>query len=501
MDDVNDNTNILSCASDIEEDSVMNSDICEQLVEKEVHATSMGECRSVEKRQRQDSDDRENGDEEFMMVEKRSKRIHRSTSGNDETYEVCISSKQALPKQIGMAKLMRSQCIKNILRIKFKGPYKALITFSTKCDAEQLINCQKLAELEYRCQFTNEVQITYGVVKDIDLETEEKEILDKFYCDSQIVSMRRLRRLNNGNEWVPSTTIRLGFKSSTLPPYIFGYGCRFKVEPYTFPVSQCSGCWKFGHLTRSCPTKKIKCPKCGQDHQNCEIKDFVCLNCKGPHMALDKKCPMFIKEKKIREIMSQKNFTYKKALEFYCQYTSKERERQRTQRGDDDFNNSVMINTNEISENRTYRDVVTATFPIQMIENQPQNITHNDDSEDSESRSMNTRYSRQSKYAKKKSKKTEQLVNQNVNSNVTNPPAQNLTYPKEIDSNQDKNTDNLSRVKKLFIKLKEIILSKKDTKDKILNAIYLVTEEICISFPAFAKVGEVIKNMLYLFNG
>ncbi|CAH0715317.1 unnamed protein product, partial [Brenthis ino] len=86
--------------SDVEEETILNSDNCEQLVEKEVLATSMAESRPVEKRQRQNSDDTENENEEFITVQRRSKRIHRSSSSNDEIYEVCLSSKQALPKQI-----------------------------------------------------------------------------------------------------------------------------------------------------------------------------------------------------------------------------------------------------------------------------------------------------------------------------------------------------------------------------------------------------------------
>lgn len=60
--------------------------------------------------------------------------------------------------------------------------------------------------------------------------------------------------------------------------------------------------------------KKIVCPKCGGPHPNCETTRYVCVNCKGPHMSLDKTCPIFLKEKNIRKIMSQDNCTYRKAL-------------------------------------------------------------------------------------------------------------------------------------------------------------------------------------------
>lgn len=76
-------------------------------------------------------------------------------------------------------------------------------------------------------------------------------------------------------------------------------------------------CWKYGHLIRGCPYKKIICPKCGSNHANCEILNFNYVNCGGDHMALDR--PIYQKGKLIRLKMSEKNISYRKALGEYLE--------------------------------------------------------------------------------------------------------------------------------------------------------------------------------------
>lgn len=92
---------------------------------------------------------------------------------------------------------------------------------------------------------------------------------------------------------------------------------RIKVEPYIFPVSQCSRCWKLGHTMKRYPSNKIVCQKCTENHANCNTTTYKCVNCKGQHMSLLRSCPVYVKEKKLRELMSEYNCTYRRALTLY----------------------------------------------------------------------------------------------------------------------------------------------------------------------------------------
>lgn len=92
---------------------------------------------------------------------------------------------------------------------------------------------------------------------------------------------------------------------------------RVKVDPYLFPVTQCSRCWRFGHTLKMCPSERIFCPKCGGKHENCEVTTFKCINCTNNHLALDRSCPAYLKERKIREMMAHFNVSYRKAMTRY----------------------------------------------------------------------------------------------------------------------------------------------------------------------------------------
>ncbi|CAG5031052.1 unnamed protein product [Parnassius apollo] len=204
------------------------------------------------------------------------------------------------------------------MKIRLKSPYKVLVQFQKLEDAYQLINCKKILDLDYHCLIVNETYLSFGVVKGIDIGIEEQEILENLTSSCEISSLKRLKRLDINGKWTDSEAFRLTFKSEQPPSYVYGYGCRFKVEIYHFPVTQCSGCWSFGHYVKFCPNKKILCPKCGD---RCETIEYKCVNCKGPHVALDKACSIFVKENSIRNIMSQQHFSYRKALDIYLKQT------------------------------------------------------------------------------------------------------------------------------------------------------------------------------------
>jgi hypothetical protein len=148
----------------------------------------------------------------------------------------------------------------------------------------------------------------------------DENILGSIQCtdSAKLVSAKRLnKRSTEGTGWSPSECARLCFEGSWLPPYVYVDGLKIKVEPFVFPVTQCSRCWKLGHSAKRCSASEIICPKCGGKHENCNTSVFKCVNCSGKHMALQRVCPIFAKEKRLREIMAEYNCTYRKALQVY----------------------------------------------------------------------------------------------------------------------------------------------------------------------------------------
>lgn len=267
---------------------------------------------SVESNSRPSKRPREQDEEENWIT------AGRNGKRCSQKVDLYINSSEKLPKQFEFAKILKSNGIEKVSRVKYVNPYKIFLQFEGADNAEKLINCKTIHELGWRCQKPLEVVISYGVIKDVELELSEKNILEIISTDRDLVAVKRLKRRNkDGNGWEESESVRLAFKGSSLPAWIYIYGMKINVEPYVFPVTQCSRCWRFGHSLRFCPSKKTVCPKCGKGHANCEITSYKCINCTGNHLSLDRSCPAFKKEKRLRDLMAEYNCSYRKALQIY----------------------------------------------------------------------------------------------------------------------------------------------------------------------------------------
>ncbi|CAG4953201.1 unnamed protein product [Colias eurytheme] len=233
-----------------------------------------------------------------------------------EDIQISVTCKEKFPKQYALANIFKDNCINGILRIKYTNPYKIIITFSTETCAEKFLSCEAFVEMGWSSSKVWEVGFSYGVVKDIDADLPDEDLLKSIDSPVKIANIRRLNR-RSGDEWIPSECVRIGFEGPTLPPFIYIYELRVKVDTYIFPVTQCTHCWRFGHTKKFCPSNRIICPKCADHHENCDSTIFKCSNCRGSHTAFSRICPTYAREKRVRELMSEFNVTYRKALTMY----------------------------------------------------------------------------------------------------------------------------------------------------------------------------------------
>ncbi|CAH0729550.1 unnamed protein product, partial [Brenthis ino] len=198
---------------------------------------------------------------------KRMAREHRdieSTRITKDNIEVNITSKSSekIPKQFKLAKILKAENIQDITKVKFISAYKVIIRFSNEDSADKLMESKYFQENGFKCQKTLDIKETFGVIKNIDLDSTEEEILESLRCEMDIIAVKRLKRRNSVNgQWEPSEVVRICFKGSSLPS--------------------------------------------------------KCNNCQGKHMALARTCPMYKKEKRIRELMAEFNCSYKRAQTIY----------------------------------------------------------------------------------------------------------------------------------------------------------------------------------------
>ncbi|CAG4946599.1 unnamed protein product [Parnassius apollo] len=220
--------NILPGISNVEE-----SEIC--LVEKNTTQREEEMLEDSSSRVSRNKRPREEDEEEvWIAVGRNGKRV-------GQKVDVYINNSEKLPKQFALAKLLRSNNISSVSRVKYINPYKVFIQFENAGSAEELINCKPLQDLGWRCQKPLEVVISYGVIKNVELDLSEKDMLEGISSNCELIAVKRLKRRNkDGNGWEESESIRLGFKGPSLPTCVYIYGMKINVDPYVFPVTQCS---------------------------------------------------------------------------------------------------------------------------------------------------------------------------------------------------------------------------------------------------------------------
>lgn len=468
------------------------------------NSDTMFSGRNVEKRQRESEGSSEDGF--ITFTRRKAKKIMRNeesrvgrnkSSGNLEEnediesigYEITLTSLKQLPKQMAFARMMKSENIKNITKIKYKSPFKVLIQFSNKDQADKLINCQKIAELDIRCQYTDNSFVSYGMIKGVDLEMKENEILENLDSSSEILSVLRLKRMSLDGKWIDSETVRICFKNACAPTYVYAYGISFKVEKYIFPVTQCSACWKFGHIKKYCSLNKIICPKCGGEHANCETEVFKCINCKGPHMAINKSCPHFLREKRIRMIMSQENVTYKKALDIFLNKKNRE------QPIENHYLTSTQ-NTEEIIHNEdSYSNAVrnrTSTTQEEASNNSPNRLMN--------SRSMQTKKNHNNERKQKKKNLSLEQEDLNMQSGSDNTqPSYRENYIGE--NNTQKSKERHLQIWQAIMKIRDVLKCNDKFEEKVMAIIKIVFNEIKSFVSNFLSGEQIFTNFFNFLNG
>lgn len=312
----NDNTSM----SSEDNDTINNENLNVRMEDDKIVEPTQNTMYNPIKRLREEEEE-DDEDGEWTVCKRKEKKF--KEDGNILQYY--IFNREKMPKQFALAKLFKECEISDITRVKYISPYKVRIDMANEASAMKLESCQKFTDKGWKIQRAMEINTSYGVIRDVDLEITEEEILKtiSYPSPAKLLGVKRLTRRNSDKEgWSDCESVRLAFVGSFLPAYICVDGLRIKVEPFVFPVRQCSRCWKFGHTARFCPSTKTVCPKCTGNHENCERSSFICANCADNHMSLDRSCPVFIKEKKIRQIMADFNCTYQKALAIYVPPTS-----------------------------------------------------------------------------------------------------------------------------------------------------------------------------------
>lgn len=424
-------------------------------------------------------------------------------------FGVYITAKtDSLPKQLAFAKLLAKYNIQGIETIKYKSPFKLLIKFKTEQDTNNFLNNKITQDHEWVCRNINELHYCYGVVRDIDIDIEDKELKEIFECDTKILSIKRLLRKDSDGKWIKSETVRIGFEGSNLPEFIKAYGCRMAVDSYMHPVTQCSKCWRYGHVSQFCPSKTLICPKCGGKHENCETKSFRCVNCKGNHISFMKSvCPAFEKERNIRIYMGNHMCSYKFAVNKMKEETLKNT----SSTLEPEMPRVIPITSHARTDGAsapTYRDVTVGDYEaVETLQESDDDNMELDECVSSVPNQESSTTSEVKKKNKNKSKKRSLEVrrnNEDVSHNLVITSAE-IHAENQQDEKSSSSTNRKERkrlLEKILDKIREVFTAEGSLKDKFKMLIEFFWSEVIVDFlQEYLNFETVLKFMGRNKNG
>lgn len=217
-----------------------------------------------------------------------------------------------------VGKLIFDRAVKGVESLKKIGRNRIEIKFSTSSEANAFTSLDFLTEKNYRAFVPAYTTFRTGLIKGIDTALTDEEIVEGLN-KSNSIQAHKIRRLNfrdksNGvPTWKPSRTIVVTFEGQKLPERVFLYYNSLPVEPYSLPVMQCLNCCRFGHSHKSCRAKFPRCFKCTGEHSgfDCESEKIKCANCESiEHFANSFRCEEYVRQKKIKHLMSTDNTSY-----------------------------------------------------------------------------------------------------------------------------------------------------------------------------------------------
>lgn len=212
----------------------------------------------------------------------------------------------------------------NIIRIRNKGNHKIGIEFDNYLAANACIKNKYILDKGYKIYIPYNLVTCKGIVRRVDPELEIKDLKYLIQSKYKILDIKRLNRKvieNDTVEFKPTGTLLITFEGTNLPKHINVSYISFPVLPYVSRVTQCFKCQFFGHTEVQCKGKR-RCVNCSeihdddQEYSNC--KKIKCFHCKSfSHIAKDKNCPEYIRQKNIKEKMAFDNLSFFDAALFF----------------------------------------------------------------------------------------------------------------------------------------------------------------------------------------
>lgn len=223
------------------------------------------------------------------------------------------------PMRVGYYLRLHGEYKKSIEDIKVVRKNRVKVVLNNFNSANNMINNYLLTKnglLAYIPKFYTQKK---GLLRMVDTFFSDEYLLNYIESDRNVLEIKRLERRivdEQGREkMVKRQMVVVSFEGNELPAAVRINGVHFPVDPYIFPVVQCKKCLRYGHITKLCKNNDSLCKICSKSHDEgaCENQAW-CIYCNtADHPSISNKCPVFLKQKRIKERMAKQNLSFKEA--------------------------------------------------------------------------------------------------------------------------------------------------------------------------------------------
>lgn len=229
------------------------------------------------------------------------------------------------PMRLGEKLLNIGDDEKFINEINVIGRNRIKIDVQSASAANRIVNNSVFSENELISYIPLHLTEKRGIIRGVDTSYSEAELAERIDSSIPIKNVRRLYRhlKKDGQDVkVPRQMVVITFNTVEIPQFIYINKIRFEVNCYYSPVVQCYNCLRYGHTAKQCKSER-KCQTCGTLSQNSSENGEIncssncskfCIHCKSEtHKTTDRSCPLFLKQKRIKECMAHLNISFTEA--------------------------------------------------------------------------------------------------------------------------------------------------------------------------------------------
>lgn len=241
-------------------------------------------------------------------------------------YNVVLEKDQI--NEIATGQLLKKYGIMHVTEIKKSGKNRVTVKLTNRTEANKLLNHLQLKKIHMIKAFVpKNLIISVGVVKDVPLDLSVDELLDSARVQGDI-KINAIERMNIWDKTTktakPSTSIKIEFRSPTLPESMVLFYVRKNIDHFIPKPTICRKCLRYGHVAKICRATVTTCANCAEDTHaqkdgcNCNhcLRKCVAL-CKycntNDHNAMQSSCPEQKQQYNIKKTMITKSLNYNEA--------------------------------------------------------------------------------------------------------------------------------------------------------------------------------------------